>query len=105
MNPVKDQTHEVGKTPEQSSSANEPTETGTPSIIQASNDEPRNTSATDMLPRLCTLLANQMQQQLQLQQEQDKRHQEMMQLLLTLNVGDNASQNRRSTTPFPQQNR
>jgi len=34
-----------------------------------------------------------MQQQLQLQREQDKRHQEMMQFLLTLNVGDNASQN------------
>jgi len=28
-----------------------------------------------------------------------------MQLLLTLNVRDNASQNRQSTTPFPQRNR
>jgi len=37
-----------------------------------------------MLPQLCTLLSNQMQQQLQLQREQDKRHQEMMQFLLTL---------------------
>jgi len=48
-----------------------------------------------------------MQQQLQLQREQDKRHQEMMQFLLTLNVGDSASRNRHSTstTPFAQQNR
>jgi len=106
----------VGKTPDQSSSANEPTEAGTPLVIQSSNDELRNTSTNDMLPQLCTLLANQMQQQLQLQREQDERHQrqlqyqreqdkwhqEMMQLLLTLNVGDNASPNRHSTAPFPQ---
>jgi len=101
---VKNQTHEVDRTPNQPNSANEPTEAGTPMVIQSSNDESRKMSATDLLPQLCTLLSK-MQQQLQLQREQDKRH-EMMQLLLTLNVGDTASQNRHSTsaTLFPKQN-
>jgi len=75
-NPAKDQTHEVGKTPDQPSSANELAEVGTSLVIQPSNDEPHNTSATDMLPQLCTLLTNQMQQQLQFQQEQNERHQQ-----------------------------
>jgi len=64
----------------QPSSANEPTEAGTPLVIQPSNDEFRNTSITDMLPQLCTLLANQMQQQLQFQREQDTRLQQQLQL-------------------------
>jgi len=66
------QTHKVGKTLDQPNSANEPTKASTLSIVQASIDEPRNSSASDMLPQLCTLLANQMQQQLQLQQDQEK---------------------------------
>jgi len=57
-NPVEDQTHEVGKIPDQSSSANELTEAGTPLVIQTSNNERPNTSATDMLSQLCMLLVN-----------------------------------------------
>jgi len=78
-NPMENQTHEAGKTPNQLSSANKPTEAGTPLVIKSSNDEPHNTSATDMFPQLCTLLANQMQQQLQFQREQDERHQQQLQ--------------------------
>jgi len=57
-NLVENRTHEVGRTSDQPSLANDLTEAGTPLDIQSSNDEPRNTS-TDLLPQLCTLLSNQ----------------------------------------------